>query len=108
MIMAIPVQPVDPTIMEMITRALLDVVEAFLHVVTVALNYIEQGLRDALATAHVEGDLQTLIVAIVPLLFLAIAFKLMGGFLRLVAIIVLIILLAHILLPVAERLIHGG
>jgi hypothetical protein len=44
----------------------------------------------------------------VPLLFLALAFKLLGGLLRLVAVVVLLIVVAHILAPVAESLVHGG
>jgi hypothetical protein len=57
---------------------------------------------------HIGGDLQTLIVAIVPILFLAIALKLMGGVIRVIVILVLIILLLHVLAPVANRLLHGG
>ncbi len=101
-------QNVDPTIMEMVINALLNIVQAFLRVAKGALDIIEQGLRSALDSIHIGGDLQTLIVAIVPLLFLALAFKLLGGLLRLVAVVVLLIVVAHILAPVAESLVHGG
>ncbi len=94
--------------MEMVINALVQIIQAFLRVVKGALDIIEQGLRSALASIHIDGDLQTLIVAIVPLLFLALAFKLLGGLLRLVAILALLIVVAHILAPVAESLVHGG
>jgi hypothetical protein len=107
MAMMFDAQNVDPTFMQMVTHALLSIFEAFMRVVRYALDGIEQGLREGLETAHIGGDLQTLIVAIVPILFLALAFKLMGGILRVVAMLVLLLVIGHILAPVAETLIHG-
>jgi hypothetical protein len=88
--------------MEMVTNALLQVLNAFIRLATLSLAWIENGLRGGLDRMHVGGSLQTLIVAIVPLLFLALVFRLMGGILRALLIVVLVILLIHILLPVLQ------
>ena len=83
--------------MDIVTSALLHLLQVLIGLVRALMGGIEGWLRTTLAQLHVTGDLQTIIVTLVPVLILVAVVRLMGGLLRWVLILVLVLLLVQVL-----------
>lgn len=95
--------------MELVTHTLLHLLQVLIGLVHAVMGGIEGWLRETLSRLHVDGDLQTIIVTLVPVLILVAVVRLMGGLLRWTLIVVLVLLLAQILLPHGTDFrSHGG
>ncbi len=87
------------SLLQAITRALLHILEIGVQLVSRILAAFEAWLRGALSALHVGGDLQTIIVTLLPILLLVAVVRLLGGVIRIVLVIVLVLLVLQILSP---------
>jgi hypothetical protein len=60
---------------------------------------LENALRGPLQSVGIKGALQTLILMMIPVLTIVAVVKLFGGIVRLVVVVILVLVLAHILYP---------
>ena len=90
--------------MDLVTRlidgllAILAVVFGFLMAV---FAIIETWLRQLMDGVGVPGGLQTVTLVVAGVLFLLLVLRSLGGFLRIVLVLLLVLLLIHVLLPLA-------
>ena len=60
---------------------------------------IEAALRQALDSLGVPGNVQSIVILVVAILFIVAVLRLFGGFFRILLVLFLILLVVHILLP---------
>ena len=60
---------------------------------------IEGALRQALGSLGVPGNVQSIVILVVAILFIVAVLRLFGGFFRILLVLFLILLVVHILLP---------
>ncbi len=82
-----------------IIRALVRVIGAFITVDVWVLQALEQGLRSPLTHAGITGITQTAVVAMVPILSLVAAIKLLGGVVRFIAVCMTFLFLLEVMVP---------
>jgi hypothetical protein len=87
-------------IVGIIARAIAKIIETALHMLTVLMGMLEEGLRSPLDHAGIKGWTQTLIVALVPLLTMVAAIKLLHRIIRVLAVAISFGFLSYILWPV--------
>jgi hypothetical protein len=87
-------------IVGIIARAIAKIIETALHMLTVLMGMLEEGLRSPIDHAGIKGWAQTLIVALVPLLTMVAAIKLLHRILRVLAVAISLGFLIYILWPV--------
>ncbi len=88
--------------MHVVTEALLHILNVLIELGQAVTAAVEGWLRAGLAQAHITGDLQTLLVSLVPILILVAAVRLLGGFLRVILGLAMILLLLQILVPMLQ------
>jgi len=88
-------------IVGIIARAIAKIIETSLHLLGALMAMLEEGLRAPLDQAGIKGWPQTVIVALVPLLTLVAAVKLLHRIIRVVVVAIVFGFLMYILWPVA-------
>jgi hypothetical protein len=86
-------------ILGIIARAIAKIIETSLHLLAALMALLEEGLRAPLDHAGIKGGWQTLIVALVPLLTLVAAVKLLSRIIRAVVVLLVLGFLLFILWP---------
>ncbi len=82
-----------------IARAFAKIIETALHLLAALMAMLEEGLRAPLDHAGIKGWAQTLIVALVPLLSMIAAAKLLRRYLRMATVLLMLGFLLFILWP---------
>jgi hypothetical protein len=82
-----------------IVNAFLNLVVGLLDLILTGLGALETWLRIQLTALGVSGEIQPIILIVVAVLFLVIALRVMGGIIRLVVLVFLVLLILHILMP---------
>ncbi len=86
-------------VVDLIARSFDRVLNAGLRLFLAMMNFIESGLRTPLQAAGIHGALQTLVLAMIPLLTIVAVVKLFGGIVRALVVIVLALVLVHMAWP---------
>lgn len=86
-------------IVGIIARAIAKIIETAMHLLAVVMGMLEEGLRSPLDHAGIKGWSQTLTVALVPVLTLVAAIKLLHGIIRAVVVVIVLGFLIYILWP---------
>ena len=60
---------------------------------------IEQALRQLLTAIGIPGDVQSIVILVVMVLFIVAVLRFFGGFFRILLVLFLILLVLHILVP---------
>jgi hypothetical protein len=84
-------------VLDHIAHALISLLAAIAGFVLAALAAIEDWLRGIMTHAGIPPDLQTVVGILIAVAFLVAAFRLFGGFIRVVLIVVLVAVVAHAL-----------
>jgi hypothetical protein len=87
-------------LIQLIAQAIDHVVRAAIRLFDSAMTFLEAALRAPLQSIHITGALQTLILTMIPLLTLVAVVKLFGGFFRALFVLILILILAHVVIPI--------
>lgn len=82
-----------------IVAAFLSLLAGLLRLVLSGLAALEAWLRLQLTALHVSPQLQPVILIAVAVLFLLLALRVMGGVIRLIVLVFLVLLILHILVP---------
>jgi hypothetical protein len=82
-----------------IVNAFLNLVVGLLDLILNGLGALESWLRVQLTAMGVGADIQPIILIVVAVLFLLVALRLMGGIIRLIVLVFLVLLILHILVP---------
>ena len=86
-------------LIELIIEAISKIVSTAIRVYTALLHILEEGLRAPLAHFGATGMLQTALVALVPILTLIAAVKLLGGIIRVIVVVLVASFLVYIVAP---------
>jgi hypothetical protein len=86
-------------IIDLIATTFDRILNAALHLFLVTMTSLENALRGPLQSVGIKGALQTLILMMIPVLTIVAVVKLFGGIVRLVVVVILVLVLAHILYP---------
>lgn len=82
-----------------IVNAFLNLLVGLLDLVLTGLAALENWLRMELTALGVSAQLQPIILIAVAVLFLLLALRVMGGVIRLIVLVFLVLLILHILVP---------
>jgi hypothetical protein len=86
-------------IVGIIARAVAKIIETSMHLLAVLMGMLEEGLRSPLDHAGIKGWPQTVMVALVPLLTLVAAVKLLHRIIRAVVVVIALSFLIYVLWP---------